>query len=373
MLTALLSEKKIIATDPRWADRKEEYRTLCNNQAICPICQERIICKFGEIKQHHFAHRRNTDCPGNHDTEEHMLGKAILYEFLETRYGQEARIDLEHYIPELNMNCDLLVEFHDGRRWAVEFYCGSKEQALRDKIQYYKKQKIDTTWLLSKPLFREHSSKQEVKILPRERLLLTETGIDKFYRGDWHTKVVVCGLRMKLPRDQDCMGSLLYLDSEQKVISIMRDVKFGEHHNIFEYSSLLEESLDEIIIKNNLKYGIIWYLEQEQEWGKKYLEAKRVLNKLQDLNTRKTSNDNSNNFRPLSKKPILSTVNLEFSIRSDESFYGSAWEEKDTPIIALRYRCFDCGKEYDLGDMISIPQFNVPEGTCRECSRKKER
>jgi len=81
LLTALLNGKKIMATDPNWDDRKAEYRVLCNEQAVCPICQERIICRFGEIRQHYFAHRHNSDCPGDHDTEEHMTGKAILYVF----------------------------------------------------------------------------------------------------------------------------------------------------------------------------------------------------------------------------------------------------------------------------------------------------
>lgn len=119
-----------MATDPDWDHRKEEYRARCNEQAVCPICQERIICKFGEINQHHFAHRHNTDCPGSHDTEEHMTGKAILYGFLMARYGHEATVDLEYYIPELKTTGDLLVQFQDGRKWAVEFYCGGKTQAL---------------------------------------------------------------------------------------------------------------------------------------------------------------------------------------------------------------------------------------------------
>lgn len=158
MLTALLNGKKIYSTDPAWDGRKKEYRALCNEQAVCPICLERIVCKFGEINQHHFAHRHNNECPGDKDSEEHRAGKAILYEFIKMRFDHEASIDLKHYIPELKMICDIMVEFHDGRRWAVEFYCGGKEKDILDKITFYDQHDIMTTWIISHQQYREYSS-----------------------------------------------------------------------------------------------------------------------------------------------------------------------------------------------------------------------
>ncbi len=87
MLATLLNGNKIIATDPAWDERKEEYREICNEHALCPICKAHVTCKFGQIKQHHFAHRCNSDCPGSNDTVEHMQGKAILHDFITFRYG----------------------------------------------------------------------------------------------------------------------------------------------------------------------------------------------------------------------------------------------------------------------------------------------
>lgn len=191
MLTALLNGKKIYSTDPNWDGRKEEYRKLCNDQAVCPICLERIVCKFGEINQHHFAHRHNSDCPGStKESEEHIAGKSILYEFLMARFGYEASIDLEHYIPELKMICDIMVEFHDGRKWAVEFLCHGKEKDLNKKILFYDDHEIMTSWIISKQLYKEFNSGCAVVINQWERRLLADTGIDKFYIGAWYNKIV---------------------------------------------------------------------------------------------------------------------------------------------------------------------------------------
>jgi competence CoiA-like predicted nuclease len=95
MLTALLYGEKVISTDERYEECKEEFRRICNANAVCPICRESIICKFGPIMIHHFAHRHNSDCPGNHETIEHMLGKKLLYDFLHDRYGDKGKVELE--------------------------------------------------------------------------------------------------------------------------------------------------------------------------------------------------------------------------------------------------------------------------------------
>ncbi|HRX01455.1 MAG TPA: competence protein CoiA family protein [Cyclobacteriaceae bacterium] len=225
-----MNGNKIMATDPAWDHRKEEYRALCNEKAVCPICQERIICKFGEINQHHFAHHHNTDCPGSHDNEEHMTGKAILYGFLMARYGHEATVDLEYYIPELKTTCDLLVQFQDGRKWAVEFYCGGKAQALRDKINYYEEQNILTSWLLSQQLCKDNSSEKTVIISARDKLLIDKTGIDKYYIGEWYKRIVINRQRTDLPLDGSSEGTLMYLDVEQKELRIFRALQSEYHH-----------------------------------------------------------------------------------------------------------------------------------------------
>jgi competence CoiA-like predicted nuclease len=225
MLTAILDGKKILSTDSDWNDRKEEYRSICNERAVCRICQGRIVCRFGEIRIHYFAHHRNDGCPGDHDTEEHMHGKDILYNFLQLRYGHEASIDMEHYFPEIKMTCDFLIEFNDGRRWALEFECGScKETDLKKKLQYYNDHEIETTWLLSKKLHKEFPE-LGVRISRREQLLIVNTGIDKLHIEDWYTQIVVNRQRRALPKDSHRRGSLIYFDVEQKEIIILRAIQ----------------------------------------------------------------------------------------------------------------------------------------------------
>jgi len=373
VLNALLNGKKVIATDPAWDHRKGEYRALCNEQAVCPICQERIICKFGEINQHHFAHRHNTDCPGSHDTEEHMTGKAILYVFLMARYGHEATVDLEYYIPELKTTCDLLVQFQDGRKWAVEFYCGGKAQALRDKINYYEEQNILTSWLLSQQLCKDNSSEKTVIISARDKLLIDKTGIDKYYIGEWYKRIVINRQRTDLPLDGSSEGTLMYLDVEQKELRIFRALQSEYHHNTYHYGSLLQGPLDEIVIKFSKTWGVNWYFEHEKELSGKYDEAKKVL---KELPIRVYIRNNDNNFNTVKserKKYVPPNHNAEFTSPYDNFSYRSDWGVKDAETPKMRYRCVICQKESDSGGMAQIFHYNQPEGVCQECSRKRDR
>ena len=69
MLTATLNNETYFSLDEDWDNRKEELRTLLNNKAVCLLCNEPIICKFGSEKIHHFAHSHNSDCPSTKDNE----------------------------------------------------------------------------------------------------------------------------------------------------------------------------------------------------------------------------------------------------------------------------------------------------------------
>jgi DNA-directed RNA polymerase subunit RPC12/RpoP len=389
----MLDGKKIIATDHLLADKKEAYRKLWNEQALCPICQEHIKCRFGLVNQHHFAHRHTSDCPGDHDTAEHRDGKIILYEFLLSRYGHEANIDIEHYFTDIKMTCDFLIEFKDGRRWALEFDCGiCKETDLKKKLQYYNDHEIKTTWLIAKKFLKEYAE-LGVRISRREQLLIVNTGIDKLYIEDWYTQIVVNRQRRALPKDSHSRGSLIYFDVEQKEIIILRAIRPEDHHNVFYYGSLLRGSLKDVCIKTKKnKWGVVWYFAQEKELWPKYKEAEKVLKELESEHLRhqklraeveaKQSADRRKEYSDDFRRGTYGTGSAGNGKRfpgfeetqgrdgrQDDFGYDSGWGTK-AAASPLKYRCIYCGREFKSGDMVIIPHYNIPEGTCRECGRK---
>ena len=177
MLTALLDGQKILATDPIWDGRKEELRVLCNGRAVCPVCSEPIICKFGQHRIHHYAHSRGADCPGNRETIEHLLGKDLLYKFLKEHLGDLAEVEVEYPLPELHSTCDLLIRLPDDRYRAVEFLRSVEGKRARDRLDYYQSKAIEVVWLISINRYQVQENLQtNIKLRVQERLLLANVG-----------------------------------------------------------------------------------------------------------------------------------------------------------------------------------------------------
>lgn len=101
---------------------KEELRKMCNERAVCLVCKEPVICKFGNIRVHHFAHKTRSNCPKSRKTEEHMRGKSILYDFAKERFGINSQIEIEYYLEELQDKIDVLVVTENKRKIAFEFF-----------------------------------------------------------------------------------------------------------------------------------------------------------------------------------------------------------------------------------------------------------
>lgn len=56
--------------------------TLSEMRYFCPECNEPLIVKKGNIRQHHFAHKNNTGCSGTGEGYLHKTFKKMLFEIL---------------------------------------------------------------------------------------------------------------------------------------------------------------------------------------------------------------------------------------------------------------------------------------------------
>lgn len=358
MLTSILNGEKIIATDPYWADKKEELRNMCNLKAVCPVCSEPVTCRFGQVKIHHFAHKKGADCPGNNETEEHLIGKNLLYQFLKDYYKENADVQIENYFPELRSTCDIYISHSDGRKWAIEFYCGQiKLSELKKRLDFYKSKNIEVTWLISHSRIPEVISKNEIKVRDPEKIIVFDTGIDKLYCGNWYKEIVIDKKIITIPKDGDSKGSLYYFDIDKHTITIIRALQPSKCLTIFKKSTTLTGPLDKIFISASKN---IWYFKEEQLLSERWIRAKKVLNELENEEKQKKeerikafdnmSHVENNYFRLNIQQPGLTS----FSINANR-----------------KYTCMECNGNFYEKDMIEYA-LNKNEGICRSCSRNIE-
>ena len=114
----------------------------------CPCCTGRVFLKAGKIKMPHFAHAPHMMCDAasEGETEEHLLGKKKLYEWLE---GQGFEVELEKYFSSFKQRADLFIE-HNDTSYAIEFQCSIiPQEEIRKRTKSYLKHHITPIWILS--------------------------------------------------------------------------------------------------------------------------------------------------------------------------------------------------------------------------------
>lgn len=115
----------------------------------CPVCNMTMIFKHGKIKVAHFAHEKDSNCLDIYsepESEEHLQGKKIIYEWLKTQNNIK-NIKLESYIPETKQRPDLYFEINN-KRYVIEFQCTPIASEYLERRELYKLAGINDLWIL---------------------------------------------------------------------------------------------------------------------------------------------------------------------------------------------------------------------------------
>ena len=278
MLTAELADKTYYSLDEDWDYRKEEYRALLNKKAVCPLCKEPIICKFGSEKIHHFAHSQNADCPSTKDNERHMKGVGLLYKnFLSNidEYGL-SHVRVNRVFEEKKLLADLELEFTDGKRCIIEFYAGHlKKKDIEMRNDLYEKTGIPVIWIIDSG-YLEYI-KDCIKLSPTMRKMKKINEVDKFYVGSWRELILEDGLITDLPTKEMASGTIIHLDIQKSEISIFRALSYAGHTGLYFPRKVLSGNLSDVNFTRDLE---TLYFDEEKELGDAYKEAKRKLKTL---------------------------------------------------------------------------------------------
>lgn len=127
---------------------KEQLRELRNNhQFYCPVCQQELLLKIGEIIMPYFSHlRRNEACNlfSDYESPAHVLGKNILFDWFQQ---QSIPVLLEPYLPAIRQRPDLLVK-QEQTYTAIEFQCSwINSKKMKERTNGYREVKLDIKWI----------------------------------------------------------------------------------------------------------------------------------------------------------------------------------------------------------------------------------
>ncbi len=126
----------------------------------CTFCHNFMIIRKGNVKIHHFAHTKDSNCPyANGESMEHEMAKLNLYNLAISK-GIEAK--MEDVLSE-RVRADLTLMTNKGKI-AIEFQkSGMMDEYARLRMEHYKEIKIPVIWIMLKnDNYSEHNKESNV-------------------------------------------------------------------------------------------------------------------------------------------------------------------------------------------------------------------
>jgi hypothetical protein len=88
------NDAEVVIIDPKWARDIENLRAMDRqNNLVCQGCREPVRVRAGEERRYHFAHKHLLNCAYSDESAALREGRAVLYEWLSSKFGDCVTIE----------------------------------------------------------------------------------------------------------------------------------------------------------------------------------------------------------------------------------------------------------------------------------------
>lgn len=201
----LLSGKDVVILDQ--AGALDELRSLDKQDLmVCQGCKQPVRVRAGEIRRWHFAHKHLIDCTYGHESTELLNARAVLYEWLVTKYGEKVTIEKKLDDAHVHRPVDCWVECQAGEfaYWIID---GTLSAQKRWDLQStFKRLGIKINWVfLAQKMKRDQDCSNRIHLTTTERELMQSSIYDETVSLGYGTE-----------------KSLHYLDADKRVLTTFR-------------------------------------------------------------------------------------------------------------------------------------------------------
>lgn len=128
---------------------KEQFKKWASkNILLCPACNNPYEYCHGEFVSPYFRHRRNISCTSlfsEPETEEHIVGKRDLFEWIKKQDGVTNPV-LEGWMPETKQRPDIMFEYN-GMKCVIEYQCSPIASEYIKRHELYQAANIRDIWI----------------------------------------------------------------------------------------------------------------------------------------------------------------------------------------------------------------------------------
>lgn len=201
LFVALSSEGRPVSLIGAEAWGRERLERLKGDGPFfCPACRNEVVMRSGAHRLPHFAHRKGTACPSEHEpeSERHLTGKRDWFVWL-TSQGMEAK--LEPYLPAIGQRPDVL--FRCGPHlYALEYQCSTIDESLFcQRNDGYRRLGIRPLWVLGVHHLRRLPKRSDEVRLSRFQWLFAQRAPFSVALRVWYyspeTKQLTCLSRLQ--------------------------------------------------------------------------------------------------------------------------------------------------------------------------------
>lgn len=129
---------------------KDQLKTWADkNILLCPVCLKPYEYCHGRVLSPYFRHKDKQECEYLYcepETQEHIKGKQMLYEWISKQEGVSDVI-LEGWILETKQRPDIMFK-HDNKQYVIEYQCSPISSQYLERHELYQAGGIKDIWIL---------------------------------------------------------------------------------------------------------------------------------------------------------------------------------------------------------------------------------
>lgn len=211
--------EEILILSPQWRKQIARLREMDRQDLlVCQGCRQPLRVKSGEMKRAHFAHKHLVACSFGMESQEILLARAVLYQWLEKQLGDAVTVEKVLDNANLPRPIDCWVESGGMAHayWLIE--SGIKLEPREALLSAFQRPDVKVHWIfLQKMLNEEKKELYSLLLTPTERAFLYHSPFDEMEAGIG---------------DPGFSGH--YLDAENESITSYRNLKLIHKPNWFQ-------------------------------------------------------------------------------------------------------------------------------------------
>ena len=265
------NDEDIVILDSKWSSQVNHLRNLDKKDIlVCPGCHQPVRVRAGQKKRWHFAHKHLQACPLSHESAIVLETRAVLYEWLVSKFKDEI-VTIEQKLGEelLSRPIDCWVETKSGNfgYWLIPSQIKPDD---RENLKLaFEREDVKIHWVFLSDMLREVTSGGgDIYLTTTEREFKQQSQYDEFidHHGGLHSG-----------------RSLHYLDAAKKKLITFRSLLLFHSPQVYSGRKRISKMADLLV---HPKTGEFVHLGEHKYW-KQTKERREKLKKEEEERERR--------------------------------------------------------------------------------------